>query len=152
MNDNLHISPNEREETSSENRNSGSKGLIDYTLIPYNDAVVFQLNSVSDSVLDFLKKVGEFHTSSGYVIKYGNLFPEWKESLNTIYLTNIGIGKVDVTRFPDSGSKTVNKIMNNKVHLFKAAIHELIDAVKFAGVDSLPSVKVVEKEGKITLS
>lgn len=123
---------NEREDDQqpqSGNQNKKSTGLLSYTLIPMIDAVVFTLTYQSAKVTDFLKEIGIYQATNGIRITLGCMFPEWKESLNMIYLDGTDgrmLNRPDTTRFPANG----RMIRDNKVAMFNAALLELTEVIQ----------------------
>lgn len=132
-----------QDQTQEQGQSQGRKGglLLDYSLTPLANAAVFTLHRQHPSVTRFLETVGTFMASNGIRISLGVVFPEWKESLNTIYLDGTNgraLNRPDITRFAPvlkyhKDDQTLvskgRRARNNKMQMFHDAIAELCQTV-----------------------
>lgn len=140
-NNNAQVNNNEQQSQQGGGKKKGTT-YIDYTLMPLVDNAVFVIHKQHPDVARFLNSVGSFRAANGVTISLGLLFPEWKESMDTIYLDGTNgraYNRPDVTRlapvlhYRKNGSdKAVvlgRQARNNKIRRFHDAIAELCDVV-----------------------
>lgn len=97
------------------------KIVLEYSLKPVQNALVFQVTEQSQAVTDFLKN-NRFQASNGLIIA-ADRYPEVKDSTNHIYLRGNDSDrnlKLDVTRFIS------DKVRDSKSEMIKAALKEFV--------------------------
>ena len=138
----------------SQGNDSGRGVLLQYQLTPLVDAAAFTIQRQSSQVTDFVRRLGVFQATNGVRIMLCNVHPEWKESLNIIYLDNgsgKGLNRPDITRFPVTKRAGSYSVRNNHMALFNAAMSELVDTVKANTSTVIYESQNKSITGKVTL-
>lgn len=140
------VSESEQQDSGRGQSQSKKSGLLlEYSLTPLKNALVFTLHRQHPNITDFLNKVGAYHASNGTIVKLGELFPEWKESEGIIYLDGTNgraLNRPDITRLAPVQRYRKNEtadfvvrgrqIRDNKMRKFQEALAELGDVVSNA--------------------